>query len=393
MVGNIKKISKQTFFQILGKVVTSLSTFIILGLVARNYGEEGTGVFTLALTYLAIFYLLADFGFNAHELKTGTSRWHKLLGTRILWSGILTILAIILLPFWPFASPVFTQAVLIGSLTILASAIYTTGNLIFQGLLKYEQSLIAIAVGTLVGLGVFMFIIRLHLPIPFLFFEHLTSWTVLVIIILILVRKITKSIMPIFDGQYILKLFKDCWPLAGTLFLNVVYFRADSFLLAIFRNSSEVGIYNIAYSVFQTALVLPTFIMNSYYPMLLKSFQDVRLVGLGLLILAGAGTLLTFYLSPTVIAILTGGGFSGSVESLRILSLGFPAFFVSSLLMWILVAKNKYKTMLTIYLIGLLINLALNWLFIPDYSFYAASWITVLSEYLILVLQIASLLG
>ena len=65
----LAKITSQTLWQILGKVVTTLSTFIILGLVARNYGEEGTGVFTLALTYLAIFYIFADFGFNAHVLK------------------------------------------------------------------------------------------------------------------------------------------------------------------------------------------------------------------------------------------------------------------------------------------------------------------------------------
>ena len=174
--------------------------------------------------------------------------------------------------------------------------------------------------------------------------------------------------------------------------LNVVYFRVDSFLLAYFRNISDVGIYNIAFSIFQTALVFPAFIMNAYYPMMLKSLKQIRVIGLILLVIAGLGSLLTFLLAPLLVPILTGGGFEGSVESLQILSLGFPAFFLSSLMMWILVTKNRYKVMLAIYGIGLLVNIVLNLIYIPSGSFIAASWITVLCEYLILTLQVVSLI-
>lgn len=77
---SLVKIFQQTFWQILGKIVTSFSTFIILGLVARNYGKEGTGIFTLVLTYLSIFYILADFGFNAHVLRECKVQSAKLNG-------------------------------------------------------------------------------------------------------------------------------------------------------------------------------------------------------------------------------------------------------------------------------------------------------------------------
>src|SRR3989344_1069378 len=141
----LKIISQQTFWQILGKLVTATSTFIILGLVARSYGEEGTGVFTLALTYLAMFYLLADFGFNAHVLKKVTSNkiqvtseWRKLLGTRIVWSLALAGIAVLTLPFWPFATNDFSKAVLLGGLGIVGSAVFVTCNLIFQSRLRYD---------------------------------------------------------------------------------------------------------------------------------------------------------------------------------------------------------------------------------------------------------------
>ncbi|MDP3974103.1 MAG: flippase [Candidatus Daviesbacteria bacterium] len=388
------KISQQTFWQILGKVVTAGSTFVILGLVARSYGEEGTGVFTLALTYLAIFYLLSDFGFNAHVLKRVSSselvvgsEWNKLLGTRIVWSVVLVLLAVGTLPLWPFATGEFFQAVIFGSLAIIGSGIFVTCNLIFQSKLRYDLSVLASSAGTLISLAVFIYLISSGYPVPLMLLAHLAGWIIIALMSLILVSRIFPLVSPVFDSSYAANLFRQSWPIAATLALNVVYFRADSFMIAYFRSNTEVGVYNVAYSVFQTTLVLPTFIMNAYYPMMLKSFKGIKVVVLGLLVVASFGTMLTLTLAPLIIQILTGGGFVGATSSLQILSLGFPAYFLSALLMWVMVAQGRYRTMLIIYAIGLAVNLVLNFIYIPQYSFVAASYITVISEYLILIMQ------
>lgn len=396
---SLVKISQQTFWQILGKVVTSLSTFIILGLVARNYGEAGTGVFTLALTYLAMFYLLSDFGFNAHVLKKVQSlkfkvqseEFRKLLGTRLIWSAVLVVFAIGLIPFWPFTNPQFSQAVLFGSLAIVGSAIFVTCNLIFQSRLRYDLSVLASSLGTIVGLGVFVYLVLSKYPVPILLLAHLLGWLVIAAVATLLLGKIVQTVSPIFDKRYTVNLFKHSWPIGATLLLNVVYFRADAFLVAFYKGLSDAGIYNVAYSVFQLALVLPAFIMNAYYPLMLKSLKGIRLIGLGLFLLASLGTVLTFILSPFITHLLTGGGFGGASQSLQILSLGFPAYFLSALLMWVLVVRGKYKTLLVIYALGLLFNLVLNLFFIPQYSFYGAAAVTVISEYLILLLLLVSL--
>lgn len=394
-MNHFSKIFQQTFWQIVGKIVTSLSTFIILGIVARIYGESGTGVFTLTLTYLAIFYLLSDFGFNAHvlrKLKVKSKKlkveWQKLLGTRLIWSIILVALAVGILPLWPFATPEFSKAVIFGSLAIVAAGVFSTTNLIFQSQLRYDLSVLASSLGTILSLALFIYLSLLKWPIPLLLSAHMLGWMAVALIALALVRKLLQKMTPIYDIQYAKYLFKQSWPIAATLAVNVVYFRADSFMIAYFKSVSEVGIYNVAYSVFQSALILPTFIMNSYYPLMLKSLAGIKLVGFGLLGLASIGTVTTLIFAPLVINILTAGGFEGSVQSLQILSLGFPAYFLSALLMWLLVLRGKYNQMLLIYTLGLIFNLILNFIYIPQYSFLAASWITVISEYLILLMQI-----
>lgn len=385
---------KQTFFQGLGKIVTSISTFIILGLIARTYQEAGTGIFTLALTYLGIFYLLADFGFNAHVLKRVTNssesltkEWDKLFGARIFWSLILIFLAIFSLLFWPFATKEFSQSILYGSVAILGSGVFVTCNLIFQSKHRYDLSVLASSIGTIAGLAFYLWVSESNPSIALLLLGQTLTWIIISLLCLAFTKKYVTSLVPTFELSYIKKLFKESWPIAATLALNVVYFRIDTFLLAYYRNISDVGVYNVAYSVFQSALVIPTFIMNAYYPLMLKSLSKIRLVGVILLGLSVFVTLLTYYLSPWIIQLLTGGNFIGSVQSLRILSLSFPAFFVSALLMWLLVTQGKYKQMLFIYLIGLLINLLMNFILIPQYSFIGASTTTVVSEYLILLMQ------
>lgn len=388
----LRKIISQTSWQILGKTVTSLSTFLILGIVARNYKEAGTGTFTLALTYLSMFFLIGDFGFNAHILRQKNIEWQKLLGIRIIWSGVLIALAIGLLPFLPFNLDL-KQTILFGSLAILGSGIFITCNLIFQQRLRYDLSVLSSSIGTFIYLILILVFTQNKVYLPALALAFTTGWIFIAGTSLLFAYFSVKKLLPIFDFKFAKNLLKDCWPIAATLVLNVVYFRIDSFLIAFFRNQTEVGIYNLAYLIFQSALVLPTFIMNAYYPMMLKSFIFIKWIGLGLLGLSSVGTMITYAFAPLIIKLLSGGGFIGSSESLQILSLGFPAYFLSSLLMWILITKGEYKKMLAIYTSGLFLNLFLNFFYIPQYSFFAASWVTVISEYFILLMQAVILRG
>ena len=378
------KVSQQTVWQLVSKVITSLSTLFILAIISQNYGEVGTGVYTLALAYLAFFYVATDLGLNAHLLpylvNTNTAVWQKLLGGRILISVGLMILSLIILPLLSFNSPDYKWSVLIGSLTIVTQAIFITLQALYQAQQRYDLTCKALLISTPITV------------LPYLFLGHVLGWLVFVLVSVGLIKGITPRVTPLFDLNFLTSSLKIAWPIAATLFLNTVYFRVDVFLISYFRNFSEVGIYNLAYSFFQTALVVPTFIMNSYYPVMLRSKQNLLKVA-GILGLLGIlGSITTWYLSPYLISLVAKAGFTGSVEALRILSLAFPGFFLSALLMWVLIGRKQYKTVLLIYAVGLIVNVILNYLFIARYTYVASSWITGLTEYLILILQIIILI-
>lgn len=403
----IIKITQQTFWQIVGKIITTVSTFIVLGLIARNYGEQGTGIYTLAVTYLAVFFILADFGFNAHVLtkiqtvkfSLQAEEFKKLLGTRIIWSIFLVILSLALLPVWPFATPNFSKAIVLGSLAIIFYSIFVSTNLIFQSRLRYDLSILATSLGTLVWLILASWFIRLKFDIPFLVFSHALIWIIISIFAIFFVRNLIDTIGVKFDLRYIKKLFLTSWPIAATLGLNVVYFRADTFILSYFKGMTDVGMYNVAYQVFQSVVTLPAFIMNSFYPIMLDTYKNqigkfgsqIKNAVFLLFTFSLIISLITYLVSPFVIKLITGSGFSGSVTSLQILSFGFPAYFLSALLMWVMVTKGMYRGLLIVYSLGLMVNIAANLIFIPQYSYIASSWITGISEYLILVMQVVVL--
>lgn len=400
----VKKVAQQTGWQLIGKVTTSFSTLLILSLITRTYGESGTGVFTLSLTLLAFFALAVDFGLNAYVLtrfKEDSFReeWRKLFGFRVLLIFIFTLVALIVVYFYPQDSLLFKLITLFGLVSVIEAGVFVTANALFQYKLRYDLSTFSWVAGTLATLVSVYIIIAQKLPLHYLIYGYILGWIVISVVSLILVKKLVGKISPIFDVGYIKAVLRNSWPLSITLIMNVIYFRVDAFILSFSRSFSDVGVYNLAFQIFQAALVVPTFIMNGLYPLLLKTLREDRKLFMKqvrnaagiMLVISLLGTGLTWLLAPFIITIMTGSGFSGSVESLRILSLSFPAFFLSALLMWIYLSLRRYKVLTLVYFFGLLINSLLNYILIPRYSYIGASWVTVFSEYMILVLLITIL--
>ena len=76
-----------------------------------------------------------------------------------------------------------------------------------------------------------------------------------------------------------------------------------------------------------------------------------------------------------------------AVTALQILAAGIPFFYLSALLMWLLVVFEKQKWLLGIYGFGALFNLTSNLLFIPKFGYLAAAVTTGLSEAIILFIS------
>jgi len=89
------------------------------------------------------------------------------------------------------------------------------------------------------------------------------------------------------------------------------------------------------------------------------------------------GTTLT---ADRIIVRFYGGSFLGSTEALQILIWGGALMFLNTLLMSALVSINQEKANMKIAAFGVLLNVILNFLLIPNYSYIGAGIATVAAE-------------
>ena len=390
-------IAKNTLSQLVGRVLSSGSLFVASILIARAFGADGYGDFVKITSYIGLFYLLADFGFNAIYLqKNDDSRdWPTLLGLRLVGSIVLVFISLAILSYLPRGiAQGYTDGVRLGiilfSPAIILQAIITSANAVFQQKLRYELSTVAVAIGSMVTVFLIWLVSLSASPLvgPVASSLAFLAGTLVTAVLGLLLVRTFVSLRLSFDRRLARNLLLGSLPLGLTLIFNQIYFRADSIILTLTRSTVEVGIYGFVYKLFEVALVIPTFFMNSVYPVMVTSeAQDLKRIIKKSLLILGVGSLgvvvLVWVLSPLVS--LVRPEFTSGVSALRVLSFSLPFFFLSSVTMWAIISLKHQAILVPIYGVSMAGNIFLNTLFIPSYGFIAAAWITVISEALVML--------
>lgn len=389
-------IARNTLSQLIGRFVSSGALFVSSIFIARAFGADGYGDFIKITSFVALFYLVADFGINAIYIQHENSRfWPTLLMLRLILGILLVIVALGIVAFLPQGTTQgYTSGVRLGiillSPAIILQAIITSTNAVFQQKLRYELSTFAVTSGAIVTVFL-IWLVTLFLS-PFAgavasSIAILGGTFVTSLIAFVLVRRYVPFGLS-FDRTVGRNLLIGSLPLGLTLIFNQIYFRVDSVILTLTRTTSEVGIYGFVYKIFEVCLVVPTFFMNSVYPMMVKngSLDLKRITKKSLFVLGGSslGLLIVVWMLAPVVSLVR-PEFSAGVSALRVLSLSLPLFFLSSVAMWTIISLKKQRILLPIYGGSMLLNIILNSKFIPTYGFMAAAWVTVASEALVLV--------
>ena len=401
---SVKKIvAINTVSQLIGKLIGAGTSFVVAFLLARRLGAEGYGDFTKITTFVAPFFLLADFGLNAIFLQKKDDKgwWAHLLGLRVAGSTILIFLALAILAFLPHGTNQgYTALVRLGIVlfvpAILFQALITTSNALFQKHLRYSMATIAIAAGSFVTI---LLVLPLSTGVLAATLAVLVGTSVTAAISLVLVKRHTLLSVAL-SRQSVTGLLVPSIPLGITLLFNLVYFRADNYIITLSRPTVEVGVYGLAYKVFEVALVVPTFFMNAVYPLLLSAKANnstiqqfntqhfLRIIKKSFTFLVLSSLLLVVALWATApLLSLIKQEFDASISALRVLSLGLPFFFLTSLTMWTLIALKKQWTLAGIYGASMVFNIFANIWLIPVYGYMAAAWVTVVSEAVVLVVS------
>lgn len=403
--------------------------------ITRYLGAVGYGKFHTALTFIQFSGVIFDLGIylivlqdlGATEAKSGLENKPGFAETRFDASWVISnnftfrfclnffylfliFIFYFLLPYEPIVKLGILLLAVSNCLVWLNQIIVT----IFQKKFKTHLSALSEIIGRLVFLLATLLFICFKLPFLFIvltvilgfLFNFLSSW--------FFSRHLIK-IKFVLDFAYLKTVLSRTWPVAISILFSLIYFKADSLILSLYRPAYEVGLYGMPYRILETlqqapllfmGLALPLlsrayaaetrrrlvsalsdnqnrqFIIDQslpyFYRLLQRSFDALALMALPIVFAVLA-------LSRPIILLIGGQEFLPSAGILKILIIPTGFIFLSSLFGYAIIALKQQKAMLKFYFITAVLALSFYLTFIPKYSYRGAAFGTLLAEFLVLI--------
>jgi len=397
-----QRIAKNTLALLSAQIVVAILTVVLSIFIARFLGDVIFGKFSFALAFTAFFIIFTKLGYNTlliREVARDKSHVKKyvnsILGIRLLLSIIIFVLIIITINLMGY--PVDTKIVvylfgiyfLLESLSEVYKVTYRAFEIMeYEALTKILANLIRVTLSVLVlflGYGL------IELALVFIFsglFDLLISF-------LICEKKIVKS-RPKLDLSFVKDTLKIVLPLSILPIFSLIYIRADTIMLSVLKGDAVVGWYNAAYYLVLGFKPIAHLVMTALFPLMSlyyisskdslktlyeKSFKYLLILGLPL-------SLGITLLADKFILLFYGQQFYNSIITLQILAWDILLLFLSMCLSFVLISIDKQNKMAIIAGFSALINVILNIIFIPSFSYVGAAVATIASEGFLFILCI-----
>jgi O-antigen/teichoic acid export membrane protein len=173
-----------------------------------------------------------------------------------------------------------------------------------------------------------------------------------------------------------------------------LYNYIDTVMISVMRNSEEVGWYSASYKVYEGLLIIPVIIGTVMLPRLSSSkskdgtiFKEMVTQGWKYsLILALLVTSIGVPLSYNFTDLFYGKQYMESAIALQVLLYGVAFAYMVNFLQTVMISTDRQKALVTIAILGLLLNVMLNYVAIQVYGYVGAAVVTVIVEALVFVL-------
>jgi len=374
---------------------------LTVGLMTRYLGQEGFGQYTTIIAFLQFFGIIVDFGLAVIIVQLISARPAE---TAKLTSNIFTMRLLTALVFFalaPFLVWLFPYPLIIkwGVAVTAAAMLFTSLNQLVVGLfqreLKMGRATIAEVTGrAIIFLGTLLAVWQGQGLLAIMaavvvgnFFNFCLSFY--------FSRSITK-IKLAFDWPVWREVLQKTWPIGLSIVFNLIYFKADTVILSLYRSQAEVGVYGAAYKILEVLSVIPYMFMGLILPILSAAwargetarFKTVMQKAWDFMAIVTLPVLFGgLALAESLIVFVAGPEFAAAGPVLRILLLATAAIYLSTVFNHAVVALGAQKKMLWGFAVVAVISLIGYFWLIPLYSYTAAAGITVVGEVLILLIS------
>lgn len=409
-----KKVAYNTLIQIVGKILTTATSLVLIASLTRYLGVYGYGQYTTIFSYVSFAAVFADLGFfwiMVRELSKPNRKDHEKIFNNIMTLRSILGLIVFILGFAvSFLIPAYDTTIRYGIGIISIGWFFITINSTYVGLFqskhKMDRATLSEVIGRLIILGFVLWFIKMGYGLLAIVSAYAIGNIVNLIISMFFGSKFINFRLR-FDTDIWKKMFLEAWPMGIVLVLHVVYLRVDSVMLSVMKTPEDVGIYGAPYKILEILVLVPGIFMGNVFPIITRYFHEKSekiydaiqkafdfLSILALPIMVGV-----FMLASPIIAFVAGdqfltsstigdflGHYANSALTLQVLIFATGIIFFSNIFNSTAVAIHKQKKLVWPNVIFALANVVLNLFLIPKYSYIGASIATVITEFLVLLI-------
>lgn len=396
--------AKNIAFTFVSRVLTAIFLFLTMIIISRYFGTDGKGTFTL-------FFFLPDLIFNIGHLGISKANafyivQNKDISKKIFNNSVIQSLLISFLLVFFFLFAYWLKPGIIGNL----NPIYFYWALILVPVKFLEKYLQGIFIGHQ-RFKIFNFLVVLNNALIFI----LTALCVVfmnkdirIVLLIYTISSIALSLSYLciciknygFSFSFDKKLFYQMFLFGIKTYLVCLFsylvLRVDIYMLNIFRNLSDVGLYSVSTNFFDgmnllassTALVLFPLMVKYHsnkYAILKKGLKLIAIVLIPLIVLS------MFLIKPAIL-ILIGKDFLPATNSFYVLSIALIFWSMTAVINQYYAALKFPNFIIWLWFLGLSLNITLNLIFIPKYGIIAAAFSSLITYFLIWIFSLINIM-
>jgi O-antigen/teichoic acid export membrane protein len=399
---SLSKLVKGTGFIIISLLIVNIFNLIRRVLIARTWTESDVGIFSLANTVFNICITISALGMSegvvrsiAHSRrKNEFDKIQKFIVTSVLLSLLVSVILGLILFFYSefIAVDIFHETSLILPLKIISMATpFFTVNVkivsIFRG---FEQIKPLAYFKFILESALFMIFVSVIVVLnyPFIYVFYAFIFSVIIITIVLIIYTISKSSsFSFFPIKSIVspaakELIYFSLPLLGTAVIGLIIMWTDTLMLGGIKSAGDVGFYR-AVTPFPTIIFFPlSALLITFVPVFsglyakgrLKEMKSNYLILTKWICIVTLPLFVLFFLFPELtINVLIGSDYLPSANVLRILSLACIINNFVGPCNATLLALGKTRFIMFTTISAATLNIILNVLLIPSYSFIGAA--------------------
>ena len=369
--------------------------------LARYLGPESYGLLNYVVALVGLFLSFSSLGLKPiviQNLVKDPESKEKTIGTATLLlflGAIIAYSALLVLVFYLHSDNVFERQIICVFGLIIFFRVSDTCRFWFEAQLQSKRTVITEGIAfTIVSVLKVIFILSESTLVYFVFLILAESVLAAILIVRVFIKQKNQFGTLNVSFPIAKSLIDRSWPLIIWVLSASAFNRIDQIMIGQILGQTQLGYYSAAVLISEmwyfvalatTASLMPAF--HRLYERSEKEF-DLKLQVLFrvMVIISLPITLLVVIFSDWIILTIFGEAFNLSASVLSIHALASVFVFLGQASFCWFIVKNKQKLVSVMTLMGLILNIMLNVLFIPEYGIYGAAWATFLSRVFVALL-------